>query len=127
MYYNHPMLDYLAILMLGVMVIGFVALTLWGSHVVGPKRHSKVKDAVFECGIESKDNARVRFSYKYFLVAILFVLFDVEIIFFYPWALNVEALGWDGLGKVGMFVSIVLVAWWYLVSHRVFDLEATPS
>lgn len=127
MYYNHIMTDYLALLMLGIVVVGFVALTLWGSHRVGPKRHSNVKDAVFECGIESKDNARVRFSYKYFLVAILFVLFDVEIIFFYPWALNVETLGWDGLVKVGMFVSVVLVAWLYLVSHRVFELEASSS
>lgn len=121
------MMNYVALLMLLIVVVGFVGVTLLGSHRIGPKRHSAIKDAVFECGIESKDNARVRFSYKYFLVAILFVLFDVEIIFFYPWALNVETLGVDGLIKVGMFVSVVLVALVYLIDNRAFKLESTEE
>lgn len=121
------MMNYLALFLLLIVVIGFVGITLLGSHRIGPKRHSTLKDAVFECGIESKDNARVRFSYKYFLVAILFVLFDVEIIFFYPWALNVETLGVNGLIKVGLFVSIVLVALFYLIDNRVFELESAEN
>ena len=78
--------DFLPILMQAGLAIGFVVATIIGSSFLGPKRHSKNKDKNFECGIESVGNARIPFSVKYFLVAILFVLFDVEVIFLYPWA-----------------------------------------
>lgn len=76
--------DYLPIAMMFVVAIGFVLITMLATHLLGPKRSSKVKLETFECGIEPKGNSRLPFSIKYFLIAILFVLFDVEVIFIIP-------------------------------------------
>src|SRR5690606_7608936 len=94
--------DYFPILMQMLLAVGFVVLTIIGSSFLGPRRKSKNKDKTFECGIESVGNARVPFSVKYFLVAILFVLFDIEVIFLYPWAVNFREMGIEGLAKMGI-------------------------
>ena len=78
---HNSQIDFIPILMQVFLAVGFVALTIFGSSLLGPKRSSTNKDKSFECGIESVGNARIPFSVKYFLVAILFVLFDVEVIF----------------------------------------------
>ena len=87
--------DFLPILMQFAFALGFVVITMLATHLLGPKRKTKHKLESFECGIESVGNARNPFSIKYFLTAILFVLFDVEVIFMYPWAVNFKALGWE--------------------------------
>ncbi len=87
-----------------VFIGGMMALT----HLFGPKRKTADKLTNFESGIESKGNARQPMAVKYFLVAILFVLFDVEVIFFYPYAVNFRELGWDGFMAVLMFVGFFL-------------------
>jgi len=82
-----------------VVAFGFVLVTMTLTHYIGGKRkkiHNLRKEENFECGIEVKGNARFPFSVQYFLIAILFVLFDVEIIFFYPWAVNFRSTGWNG-------------------------------
>ncbi len=76
--------DYLPIIVQFLAAAGFVAFAMGVTHMIGPKRHSKVKDAAWECGVESVGNARTPVSYKYFMTAILFVLFDVEVIFHLP-------------------------------------------
>ena len=73
-----------------------------------------MKDDAFECGIEAKGNARAPFNIKYFLVAILFVLFDVEVIFMYPWAVNFKDLGTTGFIEMTVFVGLLLVGFFYL-------------
>jgi NADH-quinone oxidoreductase subunit A len=88
--------DYLPILVQLGFALAFVAFAMIVSHLVGPNRKSAVKDSSFECGIESVGNARTPISVKYFLTAILFVLFDVEVIFMYPWAVNFRSLGTEG-------------------------------
>ena len=88
--------DYVPIFIQLGLAIGFVLTTMVATHLLGPKRRGKVKDEAFECGIESVGDARTPISIKYFLIAILFVLFDVEIIFMYPWAVNFLQLGWFG-------------------------------
>src|SRR5271163_3051333 len=100
--------DYLPIIIQFVFVSVFVTATLAISNFLGPKRHSKNKDASFECGIKLHGNARIPFSVKYFLVAILFVLFDVEVIFLYPWAVNFRELGGRGLIEMLVFMAILL-------------------
>ena len=116
-------LDYLPILMQAGLAIGFVVLTIIGSSFLGPKRHSKNKDINFECGIESVGNARIPFSVKYFLVAILFVLFDVEVIFLYPWAINFKALGVDGMIKMVIFMILLLVGFFYIIKKKALEWE----
>src|SRR3954469_19676257 len=89
--------DYLPIFIMFTIAVGFAAVSLLLTHKLGPLRRTKVKLESFECGIETQGNARVPFSIKYFLVAILFVLFDIEVIFMYPWAANFRDLGMLGV------------------------------
>jgi NADH-quinone oxidoreductase subunit A len=116
-------IDYLPILMQAGLAIGFVVATIIGSSFLGPKRHSKNKDKNFECGIESVGNARIPFSVKYFLVAILFVLFDVEVIFLYPWAVNFKELGVDGMIKMVIFMLLLLVGFFYIIKKKALEWE----
>lgn len=115
--------DYLPILIQLIVAVGFVVSTMLATHLLGPKRKSKIKDDVFECGIESKGNARVPFSIKYFLVAILFVLFDVEVIFMYPWATNFKALGGQGMIEMFMFMSLFLLGFVYIYKKGALKWE----
>lgn len=108
------LIEYAPIAIMFVLAFGFVATTMIVTHAFGPKRKSKVKEDAFECGIESKGNARVPFNIKYFLVAILFVLFDVEVIFMYPWAVNFRDLGTTGFIEMTVFVALLLVGFFYL-------------
>jgi len=115
--------DYFPILMQLLLAVGFVVLTIVGSTFLGPKRSSKNKDKNFECGIESIGNARMPFSVKYFLVAILFVLFDVEVIFMYPWAVNFREMGFDGLIKMGIFMFLLVVGFFYVMKKKGLEWE----
>ena len=115
--------DYFPIFMQMILAVGFVAGTIAVSNFLGPKRHSVNKDKNFECGIESVGNARIPFSVKYFLVAILFVLFDVEVIFLYPWAVNFKELGIEGMLKMIVFMSLLLVGFFYIIKKKALDWE----
>ena len=116
-------LDYFPILMQMLLAVGFVAGMIIISGKLGPKRHSKNNDINFECGIESIGNARIPFSVKYFLVAILFVLFDVEVIFLYPWAINFKELGVDGMIKMVIFMLLLLVGFFYIIKKKALVWE----
>jgi NADH-quinone oxidoreductase subunit A len=115
--------DYYPILMQLILAVGFVAGTIFISKHLGPKRNSVNKDKNFECGIESVGNARIPFSVKYFLVAILFVLFDVEVIFMYPWAVNFREMGLDGLLKMGIFMLLLIVGFFYVMKKKGLEWE----
>lgn len=115
--------SYIPILMQFILAVGFVVGTIIISGKLGPKRTSEVKDKNFECGIESVGNARIPFSVKYFLVAILFVLFDVEVIFLYPWAVNFKELGMEGMLKMIVFMSLLLVGFFYIIKKKALDWE----
>lgn len=116
-------LDYFPILMQLILAVGFVVGTIYISGKLGPSRKSKIKDANFECGIESIGNARIPFSVKYFLVAILFVLFDVEVIFLYPWAINFKELGMEGMIKMFIFMMLLLVGFFYIIKKKALVWE----
>jgi len=107
--------DYIPILIQTFVVLGFVITVIALSHFVGPKRPSRAKLENFECGIEGMGNARSPFSVKYFLIAILFVLFDVEVIFMYPWAVNFKSLGKDGFLDMLLFMGLVLSGFIYII------------
>ena len=116
-------LSYIPILMQLLLAVGFVVGTIIISGKLGPKRNSKIKDKNFECGIESLGNARIPFSVKYFLVAILFVLFDIEVIFLYPWAINFKDLGMEGMIKMIIFMSLLLVGFFYIIKKKSLEWE----
>ena len=102
-----------------VFIGGMMALT----HLFGPRRKTADKLVNFESGIESKGNARQPMAIKYFLVAILFVLFDVEVIFFYPYAVNFRELGWHGFIAVLMFVGFFLAGFFYIIKKGAITWE----
>ena len=103
--------------------LGMVATIIGVSHFLGPKRNTTDKLENFESGIEQVGNARQPLAVKYFLVAILFVLFDVEVIFFYPYAVNFRQLGWSGFGAVLMFVAFFLVGFTYIIKKGALKWE----
>jgi NADH-quinone oxidoreductase subunit A len=115
--------DYLPVLVQLGLALAFVVVTMLVTHSIGPKIKGKVKDEQWECGIESVGDARAPISVKYFLVAILFVLFDVEIIFMYPWAVNFKELGWVGFIEMIIFMGILLGGFYYIIRKGVLNWD----
>ncbi len=116
-------IDFFPIALMFFVALAVVIALLIVTHWLGPKRKTKIKDDTFECGIEVQGNARVPFSVKYFLVAILFVLFDVEVIFMYPWAVNFKSLGLLGFIEMLTFVAFLLVGFYYIIKKGALKWE----
>ena len=115
--------NYLPIGIQLLFALGFVVFAIAATHLLGPKRNTADKLQNFESGIEIIGNARQPMAIKYFLVAILFVLFDVEVIFFYPYAVNFRSLGWDGFLAVLMFVGFFLAGFFYIIKKGALNWE----
>jgi NADH-quinone oxidoreductase subunit A len=115
------MREYLPVLMFVVAAISFAAVTLGVSTIIVPRRKSARKLAPYECGVEPTGNARSRFEIKFYLVAVLFILFDVEAVFLYPWAVAFRRLGLYGLIEMVLFVVILLVGYLYLLQKRALE------
>ena len=115
--------NYLPIILQIIFALGLVFTIIFGSDLLGPKRKTSDKLQNFESGIEVKGNARQPMAIKYFLVAILFVLFDVEVIFFYPYSVNFRELGWDGFMAVLMFVGLFLAGFVYIFKKGALKWE----
>lgn len=120
---NSTLINYLPIFIMFLIALAFVVVTMIASHMLGPKKYSKIKYNVFECGIHSEGNARNPFAVKYFLTALIFVLFDIEVIFMYPWATNFKELGMFGVIEVFTFTLILLVGLYYLLKKDVLNIE----
>lgn len=106
-----------------VVAVGFIAVMMGATHLLGPKRRTSDKLVNFESGIPSIGNARQPMAIKYFLVAILFVLFDVEVIFFYPYAVNFRELGQEGFMAVVLFVAFFLSGFIYIIKKGALEWE----
>jgi NADH-quinone oxidoreductase subunit A len=120
---NSGLQAYVPILFMFIAALAFVALSMFATHKLGPKKNSDIKSEAFECGIESQGDARTPFSIKYFLVAILFVLFDVEVIFMYPWAVNFKTLGIMGLLEMFMFMGFLVIGLIYIIRKGALTWE----
>lgn len=115
--------DFLPVVVQLALSLGFVVVTMLVTHAIGPKNRGRVKDAQWECGIESVGDARAPISVKYFLIAILFVLFDVEIIFMYPWAVNFKVLNWAGFVEMVIFMGVLLGGFYYIIRKGVLNWD----
>lgn len=115
--------SYFPIMLQLIVAIITVVLMLTVSYLLGPKRNTSDKLINFESGIPSIGNARQPVAIKYFLVAILFVLFDVEVIFFYPYAVNFRELGVEGFYAVVMFIAFFLCGFIYIIKKGALDWE----
>ena len=116
-------ISYLPLMMQVAVAAGFVIFTLIATHLLTPRVKSAKKEENFECGIEGQGNARFPVSIRYFMTAILFVLFDVELIFFYPYAVNFHQLKLEGLLAVVMFVAFFLIGFIYVRKKGALEWE----
>lgn len=119
---NTP-INYTPIVIQLLIAVAFVIVMMAATHFLGPKRITTDKLENFECGIEQEGNARQPLAVKYFLVAILFVLFDVEVIFFYPYAVNFRDLGWNGFIAVAMFIAFFVLGFTYIIKKGALKWE----
>jgi NADH-quinone oxidoreductase subunit A len=103
------------------LVLGLVGAMLGLSYVLGQRHHDRSTDFPYECGILSEGSARVRLSAKFYLIAMFFVIFDLEAVFLFAWAVAVREAGWVGYAEAFIFIFILLVALGYL--WRVGALE----
>src|SRR5437762_5823979 len=115
--------SYLPVVIQIIFAAGLVAFLMLITHWLGPKRKTADKLENFASGIASHGEARHPMAIKYFLVAILFVLFDVEVIFFYPYAVNFKFLGWSGFWAVMMFVTFFLCGFIYILKKGALNWE----
>jgi NADH-quinone oxidoreductase subunit A len=115
--------SYLPVAIQVIFAVGLIGFLIFITHFLGPKRKTADKLQTFTSGIESHGDARQPMAIKYFLTAILFVLFDVEVIFFYPYAVNFRDLGWNGLWAVLMFVAFFLCGFIYIIKKGALKWE----
>lgn len=116
-------IDYLPILLQMMVAVGFGVVTVVGTHLIGPKLRTDNKLTSFESGIKVVGNARQPVSIKYFMVAILFVIFDVEVIFMYPWAVNFRSFGLEGLIEMFIFMGLLLLGFIYVIKKRALEWD----
>jgi NADH-quinone oxidoreductase subunit A len=114
---------YLPLLFILVAVVAIASVMVTLSRFLGPYKPDPKKLAPYECGMSPIGSARVRFSVKFYLIAMLFILFDVEAIFLYPWAVVHRQLGWFGLIEMGIFMLILVVGYVYLWKRGAFEWE----
>ena len=117
------MLSYLPVLLFVIVGLGFGAVTIGLSTFIVPRRTNAVKESPYECGVEPVGNARGRFSVKFYLVAVLFILFDIEAVFLYPWAVSFRWLGLYGVIEMVLFIAILLAGYFYLLRKRALEWE----
>lgn len=118
------MLDsYVPILILFLLAAGFGLGSLAISSLLGPRRPNADKDSVYECGMTVEPGARQRFDIKYYLVAMAFLVFDVEVVFMYPWAVKFKSLGLFGFVEMVIFLFILLVGYAYIWRKGVLEWE----
>jgi len=116
------MTDYIGILLLIVIGAGLAALILALTTILGAKKTNPDKELPFETGnLPTPGGAHQRFPVHFYLVAILFVVFDVEIAFLYPWAVNFKKLGMFGLVEMFVFLAILLLGWYFVIKRGVLD------
>jgi NADH-quinone oxidoreductase subunit A len=120
------MREYLPVLMFIIVGIGFAGVTLGVSQFIVPRRSTAKKMAPYECGVEPVGTARQRVEIKFYLVAVLFILFDIEAVFLYPWAVAFRRLGLYGLIEMVLFVAVLLVGYLYLLQKKALDWNS-PS
>src|SRR5260221_13591526 len=117
------MLEYLPVLLFVAVGLGFGAVTIAASALVVPRRVTPEKQSAYECGVDPVGDARGRFSVKFYMVAVLFILFDIEAVFLYPWAVAFHAPGLYRLVEMVVFIVLLLAGYLYLLKKRALQGE----
>jgi NADH-quinone oxidoreductase subunit A len=120
------MLDnWLLILLLMVLAVGFGGVSVLLGRLLGPRNPTPEKSAPYECGMPAVGDARERQSIRFYLVAMIFLLFDIEVAFLYPWALALRALGWAGYLQVVLFTLVLVAGYVYVWKKGALDWSQT--
>jgi NADH-quinone oxidoreductase subunit A len=113
--------QYLPILLLMVLVILFAGGSVFMSRALGPKRPTGAKEGPYESGIAPRYRPAARFDVRFYLVAMIFIIFDIEVVFLYPWAVMFHQLSTFGLAEMAVFAIVVFVAFAYMVANGALD------
>jgi len=112
---------YIPIFIFLALAIAFPILCLGLAKLIRPSAPSPTKLAAYECGIQPTSDSRGRYTVRFYIIAILFVIFDVETIFLFPWAVRYRALGWFGVAEVAVFLAVLFVG--YIWAYKKGALE----
>jgi NADH-quinone oxidoreductase subunit A len=115
------MQGWLSILLMIALGAGFALISVLLSSVLGPRKPTPEKSAPYECGMPAVGDARERQSVKFYLVAMIFLLFDIEVAFLYPWAMALRDLGWNGFIQVVLFMLLLLAGYVYVWRKGALD------
>ncbi len=115
--------DYIPILIFFVIVVGFAIFTIFLSSMIGKRKITPQKMIPYECGMDPIGEARKPFSVKFYMVAMLFIVFDIEAVFLYPWAVIFKELKFFGLVEMAVFIAILLVGFIYIWKKGALEWE----
>ena len=123
---DNQLMQYIPVLILGIVAVAFAGGTLWASVLVGKRgKDSRIKDTAYECGMLPVGDGSTRMSVKFYLVAMLFILFDIEVVFLYPWAVIYRGMlahnAGSILGSMGCFMLILFIGYVYALKKGAFD------
>lgn len=113
--------DYIPIFIFLLIAILFPVATILVAKLVRPSSPSATKLEAYECGIEAASSSRGRYTVRFYIIAILFVVFDVETVFLFPWAVRYHQLGWFGVAEAGVFLGFLIVG--YVWAYKKGALE----
>jgi NADH-quinone oxidoreductase subunit A len=114
-------IEYIAILGFALLAAAFPIAALIVARYLRPSAPNTTKLEAYECGIPPRDAARSRFPVRYFVVAMLFVIFDVETVFLFPWAVRYRQYGWFGVAEAGVFLAFLVVGYVWIIRKRALD------
>ena len=117
--------NWLLILLLMMMAVGFGGVSVLLGRLLGPRNPTPEKSAPYECGMPAVGDARERQSIRFYLIAMIFLLFDIEVAFLYPWALALRALGWTGFVQVVLFTLVLVAGYIYVWKKGALDWSQT--
>src|SRR5574340_1308931 len=103
------LINYVPVLIFILIAVGLVAVIVVLSELLGKKKHFPAKDLPYECGMDPIGDARVRYTVRFYVIAMFFIVFDIEAIFLYPWAVIFKSLGWFGFWEMLVFIGVLVV------------------
>jgi len=118
---NYYFARYIPLLIQLVVAVGLAVIMVTLSHLLGKHKWTRAKDTAYECGITPVGDAQQRFSVKFYMVAMLFILFDVETVFLYPWAVIARELKMFGFWEMLTYIGLVLVGFFYIWKKGVIE------
>jgi NADH-quinone oxidoreductase subunit A len=117
------LINYLPVFIFILVTIGLVAMIVVLSELLGKKKHFPAKDLPYECGMDPIGDARSRYTVRFYVIAMFFIVFDIEAIFLYPWAVVFKSLGWFGFVEMLVFIGIISVGLVYVWGKGALEWE----